>query len=164
MVSRAGSPAHLSTALFRVRCPPGPCVDPWGSATGIWRWHRAPTSALGTFASHPLDFAVLPRAGCPGQAEEESLARRGQRQTGARRTAPQNPQKQNATRQNPQRQNAQKQRRARNREDVISVLARVAREVEEAARRGRVTATVRTKFQAVALLLRDERARAREAS
>ncbi len=92
------------------------------------------------------------------------MARRGQRQTGARRTAPQNPQKQNPSRQNTQRQNAQKQRRARNREDVISVLARVAREVEEAAQRGRVTSSVRTKFQAVALLLRDERARAREAS
>jgi SNF2-related domain/Helicase conserved C-terminal domain len=43
------------------------------------------------------------------------------------------------------------------------VLARTAREVEEAARRGRVTPAVRTKFQAVALLLRDERARVRAA-
>jgi hypothetical protein len=39
------------------------------------------------------------------------------------------------------------------------VLARTVREVEAAARRGRVTPAVRTKFQAVALLLRDERAR-----
>jgi hypothetical protein len=39
------------------------------------------------------------------------------------------------------------------------VLARIAREVEAAAQRGRVTPAVRTKFQAVALLLRDERAR-----
>jgi superfamily II DNA or RNA helicase len=43
------------------------------------------------------------------------------------------------------------------------VLARTAREVEEAAKRGRVTPAVRTKFQAVALLLRDERARVRAA-
>jgi SNF2-related domain/Helicase conserved C-terminal domain len=43
------------------------------------------------------------------------------------------------------------------------VLARTAREVEEAAQRGRVTPAVRTKFQAVALLLRDERARVRAA-
>jgi hypothetical protein len=71
------------------------------------------------------------------------LARTGQRQKGARRTVP------------------AKQRRVRHSGDVISVLARVAREVEAAAVRGRVTPAVRTKFQAVALLLRDERARAR---
>jgi SNF2-related domain/Helicase conserved C-terminal domain len=71
------------------------------------------------------------------------LARTGQRQKGARRTVP------------------AKQRRVRQSGDVISVLARVAREVEAAAVRGRVTPAVRTKFQAVALLLRDERARAR---
>ncbi|HEY1668640.1 MAG TPA: DEAD/DEAH box helicase [Trebonia sp.] len=71
------------------------------------------------------------------------MARTGQRQKGARRTVP------------------AKQRRVRHSGDVISVLARVAREVEAAAVRGRVTPAVRTKFQAVALLLRDERARAR---
>jgi hypothetical protein len=73
------------------------------------------------------------------------VARPGQRQTSARRTAP------------------RKQRHARHRDDVVSVLARIAREVEAAAQRGRVTPAVRTKFQAVALLLRDERARARAA-
>jgi hypothetical protein len=73
------------------------------------------------------------------------VARPGQRQTGARRTAP------------------RKQRRVQHRDDVVSVLARTAREVEEAAKRGRVTPAVRTKFQAVALLLRDERARVRAA-
>jgi SNF2-related domain/Helicase conserved C-terminal domain len=73
------------------------------------------------------------------------VARAGQRQKGARRTVP------------------QKQRRARHRGDVISVLSGAVREVEAAARRGRVTADVRTKFQAVALLLRDERARVRTA-
>src|SRR6478672_3892595 len=77
--------------------------------------------------------------------EEGSLAGPGQRQAGARRTAPRH------------------QRRARRREDVISALARTAREVEAAAQRGRVTPAVRTKFQAVALLLRDERARIRAA-
>jgi len=41
------------------------------------------------------------------------------------------------------------------------VLARTVRELEAAAQRGRVTPAVRTKFQAVALLLRDERARVR---
>ncbi len=74
------------------------------------------------------------------------MARPGQRQTGARRTAP------------------RKQRRAHHRGDVVPVLARTVREVEAAARRGRVTPAVRAKFQAVALLLRDERARVRAAA
>jgi hypothetical protein len=69
------------------------------------------------------------------------LAQPGQRQKGARRSVP------------------RKQRRVRPRADVVSVLARTAREIEAAALRGRVTPAVRTKFQAVALLLRDERAR-----
>src|SRR5690242_828845 len=73
--------------------------------------------------------------------EGESLARAGRRQTSARRTAPRN------------------QRRVRHHGDIVSVLARNAREVEAAAQRGRVTPAVRTKFQAIALLLRDERAR-----
>ena len=64
----------------------------------------------------------------------------------ARRTAPRN------------------QRRVRHQGDVVSVLARNAREVEAAAQRGRVTPAVRTKFQAIALLLRDERARVRTAA
>ena len=74
------------------------------------------------------------------------MARPGQRQADARRTAP------------------RKQRRVHHTGDVASVLARTAREVEAAARRGRVTPAVRTKFQAVALLLRDERARVRAAA
>ena len=74
------------------------------------------------------------------------MTRPGQRQTGARRTAP------------------RKQRRVRHCGDIVSVLARTVREVEAAARRGRVTPAVRTKFQAVALLLRDERARVRAAA
>ncbi|HTX28427.1 MAG TPA: DEAD/DEAH box helicase [Streptosporangiaceae bacterium] len=74
------------------------------------------------------------------------MASPGQRQAGARRTAP------------------RKQRRVHHHDDVASVLFRTAREVEAAARRGRVTPAVRTKFQAVALLLRDERARVRAAA
>jgi len=64
---------------------------------------------------------------------------------GARRTAP------------------PKQRRVRHQGDVVSVLARTAREIEAAALRGRVTPAVRTKFQALAMLLRDERARVQAA-
>jgi SNF2-related domain/Helicase conserved C-terminal domain len=71
------------------------------------------------------------------------VARPGQRQKGARRAVP------------------RKQRPVRHRGDVVSVLYRTVREVEAAAQRGRVTPAVRTKFQAVALLLRDERARVR---
>jgi hypothetical protein len=43
----------------------------------------------------------------------------------------------------------------------MSVLARAVREVETALRRGRATPAILTKFQAVALLLREERARVR---
>jgi len=73
------------------------------------------------------------------------VARPSQRQKGVRRTVP------------------RKQRPVRHRADVVSVLTRTAREVEAAARRGRVTPAVRAKFQAVAMLLRDERARVRTA-
>ncbi len=44
----------------------------------------------------------------------------------------------------------------------MSVLARGVREVEAGAQTGRVSPTLRTKFQAVALLAREERTRARE--
>ena len=74
------------------------------------------------------------------------MARPGQRQTGARRTAP------------------RRQRHISHRGNVVSVLSRTARELEAAAQRGRVTPAVRTKFQAVAMLLRDERARVRAAA
>jgi hypothetical protein len=69
------------------------------------------------------------------------LARRGQRQSSARRTAP-------------------RQRRARDldNEGIIPVLARAVREIETAVQRGPVASSVRTKFQVVALLVRDERA------
>jgi len=70
------------------------------------------------------------------------VARRGQRQSGARRTAPRN------------------QRRVRDldNEGIIPVLARAVREVESAVQRGGVMSSVRTKFQVVALLVREERA------
>jgi SNF2-related domain/Helicase conserved C-terminal domain len=71
------------------------------------------------------------------------VARAGQRRTGARRTAPRT------------------QRPVRHRGDVASVLARTVREVEAAVQGGQVTPAVRTKFQAVALMLREERGRVR---
>jgi hypothetical protein len=72
------------------------------------------------------------------------LARRGQRQPSARRgTSPRN------------------HRRARELDEagLIPVLARAVREVESAVQRGAVMSSVRTKFQVVALLVREERAR-----
>jgi SNF2-related domain/Helicase conserved C-terminal domain len=71
------------------------------------------------------------------------VARPGQRGTGHRRSVPRN------------------QRRDRDGGDVIAVLAATMREIEAAARRGRMTPALRTRFQAVAALLRDERARVR---
>lgn len=71
-------------------------------------------------------------------AEEEYVARRGQPQTRARH---------NVT------------RHGRRREDVLSVLAGAVRDVEASLRRGRPTAATRATFHAVALVLRDERAR-----
>jgi hypothetical protein len=43
-------------------------------------------------------------------------------------------------------------------EGIIPVLARAVREVENAVQRGPVAPSVRTKFQVVALLVREERA------
>src|SRR3954453_17276375 len=43
----------------------------------------------------------------------------------------------------------------------MSVLARAVREVEPALQKGRATSTTRAKFHAIALVLRDERARVR---
>jgi len=70
------------------------------------------------------------------------VARRGQRQPGARRNVSRN------------------QRRVRDLDNdgIIPVLARAVREVEAAVHRGSVMSSVRTKFQVVALLVREERA------
>ncbi|WP_447925331.1 DEAD/DEAH box helicase [Georgenia muralis] len=70
------------------------------------------------------------------------MAQRAQRQSGTRR---------------PQRD----QRRARHHdnEGIMPVLARLVREVEASVQRGRVVPSVRSKFQVVALLVREERAR-----
>src|SRR6185312_2960420 len=120
------------------------CVDPRRSASRLSvRSDRssvqdAPRPARGT-ERHAAAATV------PGIPEEEFLARTGQRRKGARRTAP------------------PKQRRVRHHGDVVSVLSRTVREVEAAVRRGPVTPAVRTQFQAVAMLLRDERARVQAA-
>jgi hypothetical protein len=73
------------------------------------------------------------------------VARRGQRQPGARRTTPRN----------------QRRVRERDNDGIIPVLARAVREVEAAAQRGPVMPSVRTTFQVVALLVREERDRVR---
>jgi superfamily II DNA or RNA helicase len=71
------------------------------------------------------------------------LARRGQRQSGATRTAPR----------------TRRGGRALDNEGIIPVLARAVREVETGVQRGPVAGSLRTKFQVVALLVREERAR-----
>ncbi len=72
------------------------------------------------------------------------MARRGRRQSGATRTAP---------------RAAGRRPRERGAEGLIPVLARAVREVEAGAQRGTVSPARRTKFQVVALLVREERAR-----
>ncbi|WP_222865744.1 DEAD/DEAH box helicase [Aeromicrobium senzhongii] len=54
--------------------------------------------------------------------------------------------------------------RATDNEGIIPVLARAVRDVEAGVQRGRATPTVRTKFQTVALLAREERTRVKTAS
>ena len=76
------------------------------------------------------------------------------------------PQRQSQDRQSQDRQSQDRQssqRRARGADDagVIPVLARAVREVESAAERGKVGPSNRTKFQVIALLMREERARAK---
>ncbi|MEE6295930.1 DEAD/DEAH box helicase [Georgenia wangjunii] len=71
------------------------------------------------------------------------MARRAQRPSSARPAA---------TRQ-------QRRPRTHDNEGIIPVLARVVREVESAVQRGRTAPSVKTKFQVIALLVREERAR-----
>jgi hypothetical protein len=87
--------------------------------------------------------AVSPWQACRGHPEEESLAQRGQRQSDATRTA------------------SRRRRRVRDvdADGLIPVLARAVREVEAAVERATMQSSVRTKFQVVALLVREERAR-----
>ena len=75
--------------------------------------------------------------------EETSVARGAQRQSSARRAAPRN------------------QRRTRHRDNtgIIPVLAQAVREVEAVVKRGRTRPSTRHQFQAIALLVREERAR-----
>ena len=71
------------------------------------------------------------------------MARGGTRQSGARRTAPRN----------------NRRTRERDNDGIIPVLARAVRAVEASAQRGSLTQDGRTKFQVIALLAREERAR-----
>ncbi|MBX3096412.1 MAG: DEAD/DEAH box helicase [Fimbriimonadaceae bacterium] len=63
-------------------------------------------------------------------------------------------------------QNRHGQRRSRPGDDIgiIPILARAVREVENAAERGKVSPNSRIKFQVIALLMREERARAKSDS
>jgi SNF2 domain-containing protein/helicase-like protein len=105
-------------------------------------------------------------AGCP---EEELVGRRGQPDTRARHTAPRSGRRDrvrgrgdvNGNFNGDVNGNVNVNGNVKGdvNGDVISVLAKAVADVEAAVRRGRVTPTTRARFQAVALLLRDERAR-----
>src|SRR6478609_8530019 len=71
------------------------------------------------------------------------LARRGQRQSGATRTT----------------RRPQRRVRERDNDGIIPVLARAVREVEGSVERGSLKQSDRPKFQVVAMLMREERAR-----
>lgn len=77
------------------------------------------------------------------QSKGSSLARRGQRQSGGNRNQA----------------NQRNARRHGDNEGIIPVLARAVREVEARSQRGPISPSARTKFQVVALLVREERAR-----
>ncbi len=74
------------------------------------------------------------------------MARRGQRQSGATRTAS-------------RQQQRQRPARKLDNEGILPVLARAVREVEAGVQRGPTTQSLRTKFQVIALLAREERTR-----
>ncbi|BAU32636.1 DEAD/DEAH box helicase [Microcella alkaliphila] len=57
---------------------------------------------------------------------------------------------------------ARRRRRPLDEEGIIPILARAVREVENAAGRGKVSPSNRTKFQVAALLVREERARVKD--
>lgn len=63
------------------------------------------------------------------------------------------------TRSQPAHRAVRRHRRPIDNSGVIPQLAKAAREVEGAAMRGRITASVRTKFQVVAIVMREEKAR-----
>jgi len=85
------------------------------------------------------------------------MARSGQSQQGRGASGTQRKQ----PRKPPQRQQSSRRSRGTDDSGVIPVLARAVREVENAAERGKVGPTNRTKFQVIALLMREERARAK---
>ena len=64
-----------------------------------------------------------------------------------------------ATRQSAKRQRSAGPRKHAHNEGIIPLLARAVREVEASAQRGKASPQNRTKFQVIALLMREERAR-----
>ena len=110
---------------------------------GAWALRLVSRSLVGLAASCPATER--------GVLEEESVAQSGRRQLDVGHAA--SPQQRRVRSGSPQ------QRRRRAPEDLVSVLARAVSELEEAVKRRRVTPAVRTKFQVVALVLREEHAR-----
>jgi SNF2 family DNA or RNA helicase len=90
------------------------------------------------------------------------MARSGQGQSAQNSPAgSKSNQRKQSTRKAPQQRSQQRRSRGPDDAGVIPVLARAVREVEGAAERGKVGPSNRTKFQVIALLMREERARAK---
>jgi superfamily II DNA or RNA helicase len=90
------------------------------------------------------------------------MARSGQGQSAQNSPAgSKSNQRKQSTRKAPQQRSQQRRSRGPDDVGVIPVLARAVREVEGAAERGKVGPSNRTKFQVIALLMREERARAK---
>ncbi|MCU1557359.1 MAG: helicase [Microbacteriaceae bacterium] len=89
------------------------------------------------------------------------MARSGQGQSAQDKAGGKATQRKQSSRKPAQRQSQQRRSRGTDDTGVIPVLARAVREVEGAAERGKVGPSNRTKFQVIALLMREERARAK---
>jgi SNF2 family DNA or RNA helicase len=89
------------------------------------------------------------------------MARSGQGQSAQDKAGGKATQRKQSSRKPAQRQTQQRRSRGTDDTGVIPVLARAVREVEGAAERGKVGPSNRTKFQVIALLMREERARAK---
>ena len=141
------SPAHPPAVLGPRETPVGArCVDPWRSASRLGVRSTRP-GARDVPSPRPRDCAAYCRGHRAPAFQRRSL---WLDQASARRALAVPPRGISGA--------------SATTTTSLSVLARNAREVEAAAQRGRVTPAVRTKFQAIALLLRDERARVRAAA
>ena len=94
-----------------------------------------------------------------GRSAQGGSGRAGGAQNGS--SGAQSTQRKSTARKPTQQKSGQRRSRGIGEVGVIPVLARAVREIESAAERGKVGPSNRTKFQVIALLMREERARAK---